>query len=173
MTQLDADETPPDFRLDSDWWRKLILMKKPNGGVKYSLLGALSKAILSIFSGPLVEGTFTIMDDIIEQDQTRMLNENDQAIALIKSHYKSKNETSLIISIAQSMRLAVRSATQRQIEWHNKISERVLPFSDLPHPSSAIISIPVSAASVNIHQLSKIPGNSTSLCYLSQYPHTI
>ena len=57
---LSEDTDPADchFRLDSDWWCKIFQMRE-SGQIKYALLSSLVKALLSIFSGPLVENTFT------------------------------------------------------------------------------------------------------------------
>ncbi|XP_059364858.1 uncharacterized protein LOC132103782 [Carassius carassius] len=56
-------------RIDVDWWSKIFAMKMPGGGMRFPILGKLVKALLSLFTGPLVEGSFNIIDDIIEKDR--------------------------------------------------------------------------------------------------------
>ncbi|KAK0042155.1 oxidoreductase YteT [Biomphalaria pfeifferi] len=145
LTQLDADETSPDFRLDTGWWSKAINMKEPSTDqVKYPLLGLLVKRLLSLFSGPLVESTFNIMDDIIECDESRMLHRNYEGIAIIKKcHLKSKGETSLTMSISQQMRNFVNSAKQLQQVF---IKSKTYP-TEKPQASSKLLSTPVSSSS--------------------------
>ncbi|KAI8777450.1 hypothetical protein BgiBS90_021653 [Biomphalaria glabrata] len=158
LTQLDADETSPDFRLDTDWWSKAINMKEPSTDqVKYPLLGLLVKSLLSIFSGPLVESTFNIMDDIIECDQSRMLHRNYEGIAIIKSHLKAKGETSLTMSISQQMRNFVNSAKHLQQVF---IKSKTYPI-EKPQASSNL-STPVSSSSHTTSSLSNIPVIKTS-----------
>ena len=39
---------------------------------------------MSIFSGPLIESTFNIMDDIVEKDRSKLTVENYEAVAIVK-----------------------------------------------------------------------------------------
>ncbi|KAK6959647.1 ATP-dependent 6-phosphofructokinase [Biomphalaria glabrata] len=157
FTQLDADETSPDFRLDTDWWSKAINMKEPSTDqVKYPILGLLVKSLLSIFSGPLVESTFNIMDDIIECDQSRILHRNYEGIAIIKSHLKAKGETSLTMS--QQMRNFVNSVKHLQQVF---IKSKTYP-TEKPQASSKLLSTPVSSSSHTTSSLSNIPVIKTS-----------
>ena len=43
---------------------------KDGNTLRYPAFGKLVKALLSIFSGPLIEGTFNIMDDTVEKRQS-------------------------------------------------------------------------------------------------------
>eukprot|EP00745_Piridium_sociabile_P019195 TRINITY_DN2900_c0_g1_i2.p1 TRINITY_DN2900_c0_g1~~TRINITY_DN2900_c0_g1_i2.p1 ORF type:complete len:270 (+),score=47.64 TRINITY_DN2900_c0_g1_i2:279-1088(+) len=65
---------------------------------------------LSIFSGPLVEGTFNIMDDIVENDRTSLTSENYEAIALIKSGLHAEKKTSTTMDITHRMRTVCTNA---------------------------------------------------------------
>lgn len=77
--QMDADmllRVPnyieEDCRVDIDWWSHVASLKNSERGVRYPTLCKLVKALLSIFTGPLVEGSFNLMDDILESDRCSM-----------------------------------------------------------------------------------------------------
>lgn len=70
-------------RIDVDWWSTIIAMKMPAGEMKFPILAKLVKALLSLFTGPLVEGSFNIMDDIIENDRVRPNIETYEGFAII------------------------------------------------------------------------------------------
>lgn len=53
------------------------------GEMKFPILAKLVKALLSLFTGPLVEGSFNIMDDIIENDRVRPNIEMYEGFAII------------------------------------------------------------------------------------------
>ena len=55
---------------------------------KYALISAL----MSIFSGPLIESTFNIMDDIVEKDRSKLTVENYEAVAIVKTSLKRKSQ---------------------------------------------------------------------------------
>ena len=48
---------------------------------KYALISTL----MSIFSGPLIESTFNIMDDIVEKECSKLTVENYEAVAIVKT----------------------------------------------------------------------------------------
>ena len=48
---------------------------------KYKLISAL----MSIFSGPPIESTFNIMDDLVEKDHSKLTVENYEAVAIVKT----------------------------------------------------------------------------------------
>ena len=54
---------------------------------KYSLISAL----MSIFSGPLIESTFNIMDDIVEKDRSKLTVENYETVAIVETSLKRKS----------------------------------------------------------------------------------
>ena len=67
------------IRLDK-WWSVVF-----NTG-KYPALSAVVKACLSIFTGPQVESSLSIMNDIIKKKSGRMLTETYSAIIGTKYH---------------------------------------------------------------------------------------
>ena len=75
QTDLDLEDKAKGFDENAariDWWREIFLMKTPEGSIRFPVLGKLVRALLSLFTGPLVEGSFNIMDDIIEKDRARL-----------------------------------------------------------------------------------------------------
>lgn len=78
-------------------------MRTTERGMRFPILGQLVKALL-LFTGPLVEGSFNIMDDIIEKDGAWLNLEAYEGLAIVKSHMKavgkmaSKMETSPALS---------------------------------------------------------------------------
>ena len=55
---------------------------------KYALISALK----SMFSGPLIESTFNIMDDIVEKERSKLTVENYEAVATVKTSLKGKSQ---------------------------------------------------------------------------------
>jgi hypothetical protein len=62
---IDQTETP--VRLEIDVWWSWVFKSK-----KYPELTKLMKAFLSIFHGPIVESSFNIMGDILDEWSCRM-----------------------------------------------------------------------------------------------------
>ena len=58
---------------------------------RYPAMKSLVTALLTIFSGPLVESSFNIMDDIVEKDRASLTVENYEAVAIIKSTLRKRN----------------------------------------------------------------------------------
>lgn len=116
--QVDVDilnlqrEYPTDARIDVDWWRKVFLLKTQTGERRYPVMQKLVKALLSIFTGPLVEGSFNLMDDILEADRTSMNVETYESLAFIKSHLKAEGKTASTVAISSSMRRSCLSSYQ-------------------------------------------------------------
>lgn len=100
---LDEIELQEDMSIDSSWWAKVFNLKK-NGAVKYPVLGKLVKALLSIFTGPLIEGTFNIMDDIVESDRAALTVENYEALSCVKYGLKARSITSLNMDVTATMK---------------------------------------------------------------------
>ncbi|XP_076446314.1 uncharacterized protein LOC143283825 [Babylonia areolata] len=93
-------------RIDTDWWGKISELKKEDSNEPlYPYLSKLASACLSVFTGPLIEGTFNIMDDIIERDRAKIEPENYEAVALTKSALKSLKEKSCTLKIKHKMRM--------------------------------------------------------------------
>lgn len=71
-------------QVDEYFWSKIFnLMTFDNS--RYPLLTKLITSLLSVFSGPLKESTFNIMDDIFEKDRTKLSMENYEAVAIVKT----------------------------------------------------------------------------------------
>lgn len=101
---IDADSDDDSFRLDTSWWVKIFQLKDKNGSAAFGLLSKLVKALLSIFSGPIIiEGTFTIMNDIVEEDRTRLTQFNYEALAMTKSFLDTRDMDSVDMDITRSM----------------------------------------------------------------------
>ena len=89
-----AYDLTEDNRIDRDFWSGVCILKNPDKRSAYLHLSRLAKALLSVFSGPLVEASFNLMDDIIEADRTNMTVENYEATAIIQSSLKTQNRLS-------------------------------------------------------------------------------
>ncbi|XP_060756695.1 putative uncharacterized protein DDB_G0281733 [Neoarius graeffei] len=108
--QIDPDLVPlantydeENGRVDVDWWSQVALLRTERGA-RYPTLMKLVRALLSIFTGPLVEGSFNIMDDILEADRCRMNVETYEGLAIIKSTMKARKWTASTMSIDQPLR---------------------------------------------------------------------
>lgn len=73
-------------------------------GVRYPTLIKLFKALLSIFTDPLVEGSFNLIDDILETDRCSLNVETYESLTVVKSTMKAREWTTLIITINQPLR---------------------------------------------------------------------
>lgn len=69
-------------------------------GIRFPILGKLVKALLSLFTGPLVEGSFNIMNNNIEKDRVRLNIETYEGLAIIKSHMKATGKTASKMEIS-------------------------------------------------------------------------
>lgn len=111
VTDMDAEESDPDFRLDSSWWSRIFQMQS-SGRQKYPLLTKLVKALLSIFSGPLIESTFNIMDDIITDNRTSLRVKHYESLVTIKSWLKAKNASATQMKVSEKMKKCVQDSYQ-------------------------------------------------------------
>ena len=73
-------------RLDS-WWNKVFETNR------YPVLSSLVRASLSIFTGPMVECSFSVMNDIIDSRSGRMEIETYSAIMTTKYFLKSSGKS--------------------------------------------------------------------------------
>lgn len=73
-------------RLDS-WWSKVFKTGR------YPMLSCLVRASLSIFTGPMVESSFSMMNDIIDSRSGRMDIDTYSAIMTTKYNLKSSGKT--------------------------------------------------------------------------------
>lgn len=88
-------------------------MKAPEGEFQFPILGKLVKALLSLFTGPLVEGSLNIMDDIIEKDRVKLNIETYEGLAMIKSHLKAAGRTVSMMNISAALRSLCLSSYDR------------------------------------------------------------
>ena len=90
-------------RIDVGFWSKIMALKTYNN-IRYPFLSKLVSGLLTPFSGPLVEGTFNVMGDIIEEDRSTMKIENYEAVAIIKTGLKRKKIKSHQLKVNPSMK---------------------------------------------------------------------
>ena len=86
---------------------------------KYVLISAL----MSIFSGPLIESTFNIMDDIVEKDRSKLTVENYEAVAIVKTSLKRK-KVSAVKFIVNSKMIKANKRYQKILTEKKKIKKR-------------------------------------------------
>jgi hypothetical protein len=67
------------------------------------MLKKLASSLLTIFSGPLIEATFNIIDDIVEKDRTKLIVKNYEAVAIIKTSLKRKYVKSTTMKISRQL----------------------------------------------------------------------
>ena len=80
-----------EMRIEIDFWTKVFDLKTFNEP-RYPFLKRLISALMSIFSGPLIESTFNIMDDIVQKDRSTLTVENYEAVAIVKTSLKRKSQ---------------------------------------------------------------------------------
>ena len=120
ITNMDVDETGPDFHLDTDWWAKIFTLKDGFGRDRYPVLTVLVKALMSIFTGPAVEGTFNIMGDIITEDRTSLTTFNYEALAVIKRRLQVSGQHAVTMNVPQKMKESVQESWKTYQEKLNK-----------------------------------------------------
>ena len=97
-----ADFDPVSQQIDTGYWAKVFRLKT-NGEARYPHLTVLVKAVLSIFTGPLVESSFNLMDDIVRQDRSKLAVENYEATAIIKSYLSGRSEKASNMKVTPRM----------------------------------------------------------------------
>ena len=112
MLALLASYIEGDCRVDVDWWSHVVSLKNADRDVRYPTLGKLVTAVLSIFTGPLVEGSFNLMDDILESDRCSMNVETYESLAVIKSTLKARDWTASTMNTDQPLRRSCLSSFQ-------------------------------------------------------------
>ncbi|GFR75242.1 hypothetical protein ElyMa_000450400 [Elysia marginata] len=100
VSLIDDDTEDKNFRIDASWWTPIFAMKR-KGEPIYPLLSQLIKALFSIFSEPLVEGTFNIMGDFIER--ARLTSFNYEALAMTKSFLSARKLKATTMEIPTGM----------------------------------------------------------------------
>ena len=83
-----------------------------NGQQKYPLLSKLVKALLTIFSGPLVESSFNIMDDVITDDRTSLKVGHYEGLVTIKSWLRASKSTATNMKVSLEMKKCVQESYQ-------------------------------------------------------------
>ncbi|XP_073804702.1 uncharacterized protein [Danio rerio] len=101
-----------DCRVDVDWWSHVASLKNAKRGVRYPTLCKLVKALLSIFTGPLVEASFNLMDDILESDRCSINVETYESLAVIRSTLKARDWTASTMNIDQPLGRSCLSSFQ-------------------------------------------------------------
>ena len=99
-----VDKTKETYRVDTDWWVKAFSIKTDEGTPMFPLLAKLVKALLTIYSGPVVESSFNVMSDIIEDDRARITTYNFEALAMIKSFVSSRSSSSTSLIVSKAMK---------------------------------------------------------------------
>lgn len=66
--------------------------------------------MLTPFSGPLIEGSFNLMDDIITEDRSKLTVENYEAISSVKYSLHRKKMKSVNLKPCSKMRKNIRTA---------------------------------------------------------------
>ena len=136
------DESVCPVELD-DWWNRAIFVTG-----KYPVLTLVGKACLLIFSGPLVKGSFSIMNDIMNDKRSKMVTETYDGIMNVKLNQLALEESSTkpfshsdpIYSpvnrkICRAMHSAALRSTQAK-KKRSKIAKKPWYYSDL-RPSKA------------------------------------
>jgi len=91
-----------DDRIDTGYWGKVFGLKI-SSEVCFPTLKKLISALLTVFSGPLIESTFNIMDDIVEKDRTALTVANYEAVAIIKTALRMKKTTSTKMTVSRNL----------------------------------------------------------------------
>ena len=84
-------------------------MKNREGNYRFLILGKLIKALLNVLRGPLVEGSFNLMDDILEADRSSVTEETYKGLAIVKSTIKARGWTASTMAIDQPLRWSCMS----------------------------------------------------------------
>ncbi|XP_063049613.1 uncharacterized protein LOC134444070 [Engraulis encrasicolus] len=101
--------------MNKAWVQRKVWVEKlrdASAGVRYPTLSKLVRALLSIFTGHLLKGSFNLMNDIRESDRCSMNVETYEGLAVIKSTLKAREWTPSTMSIDQSLRRPCLSSFQ-------------------------------------------------------------
>ena len=63
-------------------------MKDTVGHQRYPLISKHVSSVIGVLTSPLVEGSFNLMDDVMEKDRSSMNIETYESISIIKSVLK-------------------------------------------------------------------------------------
>ncbi|CAJ1061482.1 hypothetical protein ROHU_023414 [Xyrichtys novacula] len=93
LVQFSVDQILPRYKEGDgivEWWGHVF--DKPG---KYPVLSALAKCGFSIFHGPRVESSFSLMNEVIDQHSGNMNVETFNAIRTVKYTLRSKGQTAM------------------------------------------------------------------------------
>ena len=119
---IDCDSDDSDFRLHRAYWSKVFNLKRSTG-FRYHILSKLMEALLSIFSGPLIEGTFNILNDILEEVRTKLTNHCYEALLMVKSYLNARELKTVSMDTLKSM---VREVTASYSNYTNHMNKKVV-----------------------------------------------
>ena len=109
-------------RIDSGWWCHIFKVQE-KGGMRFPFLSILAKALLSVFSGPLIESTFNLMDDVVRHDRCSLNLETYEAIMRVKYHFAASKQSSHTYNVGKSMVSAVSHSYATYCDVHKKRRE--------------------------------------------------
>lgn len=107
-------------RIDLNFWTKVFNLTTFEH-LRYPVLKKLFHALLTVFSGPLVESTFNIMDDIVEKDRTNLTVQNYEAVAVVKTALKRHKVRSTALKITPQMK---RSCIRAYATYQEDLSKK-------------------------------------------------
>ena len=101
--------TLKDPHVDVDFWGRVSGLRNRDDATKkrFPTLSVLVKALLSVFSGSIVESSFNIMDYIIREDRSTMTTENYEATAVIKSSLWAKGIKAVDLEVSSELKTAI------------------------------------------------------------------
>lgn len=126
QVQSICDEYGKGKRVDTDFWAHVSQLKTFDEQ-RYPTLCKLVCSLLTIFSGPLIESTFNIMGDIIEEDRTKLTIENYEAVAIVKSVMKRKKVHAATLKVTASMKrccISAYSSYQKHLQSKKELLEQ-------------------------------------------------
>lgn len=132
-----ADDFKPTENIDTGFWVKVFTLESFDRP-RYPAMKSLVTALLTIFSGPLVESSFNIMDDIVEKDRASLTVENYEAVAIIKCTLRKRNLKGHTMKVDSTMKRSCINAYStyrahlqkkkelKQLQLQQKLSVSVL-----------------------------------------------
>lgn len=148
VSLIDSDSDDKDFRIDVNWWSPVFALRS-KGEPVFPLLTRLVKALLSIFTGPLVEGSFNIMGDIIEEDRTRLTIHNYEALAVIKSYLSARSLKATTMKIPPKMLQCVTKSYSSYTQHLQGTNVQQTQSASMPTPPSSTSSSSTSSNGSN------------------------
>ena len=119
------------YHIDTGFCVKVFALERFNKP-RYPAMKSLVTALLTIFSGPLVESSFNIMDDIVEKDRASLTVENYETVAIVKSTMRKTKIKSYEMKVSSKMKRSCinaystyRAHLQRKKDLKQQQIERV------------------------------------------------